>query len=87
MTGLQPGYSYSYGVAATNAAGKVEAHLSFEAQQLGACAAGCPYKTGISLQVEELARKSAEEAPAREAARQQPASRPGPALAFCLQAR
>jgi hypothetical protein len=73
VTGLQPGDSYSFGVAASNAAGKVEAHLSFETQQLGACATGCPYKTGISLQSEELGRLLAEGAPAREAARQQAA--------------
>jgi hypothetical protein len=73
VTGLQPGYSYSYGVAASNAAGRVEAHLSFETQQLGACATGCPYKTGVSLQAIELGRLLAEGAPAREAARQQAA--------------
>jgi hypothetical protein len=73
VTDPQSGYNYLFGVAASNAAGRVEAHLSFETQQLGACATGCPYKTGISLQSEELARKTAEEAPAREAARQQAA--------------
>ncbi len=73
VAGLQAGDSYSYGVAASNAAGRVEAHLAFETQELGACATGCPYKTGVSLQSEELGRLSAEGAPAREAARQQAA--------------
>jgi hypothetical protein len=73
VTGLQPDYNYLFGVVASNAAGRVEAHLSFETQQLGACATGCPYKTGVSLQSEELGRLLAEGAPAREAARQQAA--------------
>lgn len=52
MTGLQPGYGYSYRVAATNAAGKVVSlQLSFDTQVLGACDnwLGCPYSTSNSL--------------------------------------
>jgi hypothetical protein len=73
VAGLQPGDSYSFGVAASSATGRTEAHLSFETQPLGACAAGCPYKTGVSLEAIELGRLLAEGAPAREAARQQAA--------------
>lgn len=73
VTGLQPGDSYSFGVAASNTTGRVEAHLSFETQPLGACATGCPYKTGVSKEALELGRLWAEGAPAREAARQQAA--------------
>lgn len=75
MTGLQPGDSYSYGVAASNAAGRVEAHLSFETKQLGACATGCPYETGVSKEAEELGRLWAEGAPAREAEHQAKAAK------------
>jgi hypothetical protein len=73
MSGLQPGYNYLFRVAASNAVGRVEARLSFETQQLGACATGCPYKTGPSLAALEQSRKYGEEAPIRQTAREQAA--------------
>lgn len=73
MAGLRPGYGYSFGVAARSAAGRDEAHLRFETQGPGACATGCPYRTGVSLEVERSAGNLAAGAPAREAERQRAA--------------
>jgi hypothetical protein len=71
LSGLQPGYTYRYRVAATNIAGKTESPpLEFETAPFGTCHKECPYKTGVSLEAIEQATKFGAEAPAREAARQ-----------------
>jgi hypothetical protein len=71
MTGLQPDLHYSYGVAASNAAGKSQVHWGFSTQHLGACSGGiCPMKSEVSLADYEGDRKYAGEAPTREAERQ-----------------
>jgi hypothetical protein len=74
VSGLQPGTAYWYVVVATSSGGKAESRRRpLETQLLGACDHGCPYKTEVSEQAEELGRLSAEEAPAKEAARQKAA--------------
>ncbi len=73
VTGLMPGYDYSFRVAATNAAGNAEAHIWFKTAQLGAYATMCPVKTEPSPEDLEGDRKYAEGAPAREAEQQRAA--------------
>jgi hypothetical protein len=78
MTGLQPGYEYTYRVAAVNSAGRVQAISApnFETVTLGGCAKGCPYTSSVSLASIEGARIEAERIfaeaeAARQAAREQ----------------
>ncbi len=48
LTGLEPGYSYTYWFVATNAVGRTEGrHRPLETQALGACNGGCPYKAEL----------------------------------------
>lgn len=80
VTGLHPGYSYWYGVLATNAAGKTESlHHLLQTSPPGACPYGCPggslepYETHLEPWVSESIGNWGAGATAREAARQQAA--------------
>jgi hypothetical protein len=76
MIGLQPGYEYSYRVAATDGSGRVESPpLPFHTASLGACNPMCPYISSLSLKVIEYgtaaAKKHAEEGAAEEKAKRE----------------
>jgi hypothetical protein len=65
MTGLDPGFTYLYRVAASNAAGRTEEEpqLPFETFAQGACGPqGCPLRFGVSLAAIEAGRRVAAKA-------------------------
>lgn len=82
VTRLHPGYSYWYGVLATNAAGKTESlHHLLQTSPPGACPDGCPggsrepYETHLEPWVSESIGNWGAGAPAREAERQAKAAK------------
>ncbi len=73
LTGLQPGYFYTYWFVATNVAGRTEGrHRPLETQALGACGhLGCPYKVELpewlEIQSEEKSKQTLKEYEAKHA--------------------